>query len=630
MEDVRILEEQQRQADQKLDSAKRYKEQCTQHQQQVETTLSTLKYENGKNAELIQQQRITLQQCGRELGTLREEDTRADNDLRKFHDKLKKATACCRKIVSLYTQIDRATILLRKKETDQRRVLADAEDKAREAETRYAETVRHEELVLKAIQAGKQTANVLAEESAKAESNCAKLDNELATHRKMESASAASLQEAEEEVKAEKKRGEEAQAALRAKIADAERRRAEMMARLECLEGDEKEKQKEVDEAEAVSRQIQLQEEHEVTPEGMPVNIDVSRIRAVAEKQAAILEQSRQTVNDLVQQNQTSQEKITAGVEKEKTLQTGIEERAKILEERQEGFVQSRAAIGKLGEEELQEERNQVDKIQTSYDDVVADKESRDAEAVEKLEETTKLLEEDKVTYAQLAEQVEAKQREKDELEDEYEKKKAAAAESIALAEAGANEANAQYEALKEEEAAIDAESPEAEAEREMAETIRGGELLMEDGQKEIDEALEEYPVLAQLTVGLVRDPTMTEEDQKDQILAGLRESCEERVLAAEQDYKQRVEKARLRRQQAKDERVRREAEEREAEEARRAEEEARRRRERKEREARRREQERLEREEREEEDRRREKEASRARKEAKRAAEEQRRREEE
>lgn len=220
MEDVRILEEQQRQADQKLDSAKRYKEQCTQHQQQVETTLSTLKYENGKNAELIQQQRITLQQCGRELGTLREEDTRADNDLRKFHDKLKKATACCRKIVSLYTQIDRAT----KKETDQRRVLADAEDKAREAETRYAETVRHEELVLKAIQAGKQTANVLAEESAKAESNCAKLDHELATHRKMETASAASLQEAEDEVKAEKKRGEEAEAALRAKIADAEPR----------------------------------------------------------------------------------------------------------------------------------------------------------------------------------------------------------------------------------------------------------------------------------------------------------------------------------------------------------------------------------------------------------------------
>ena len=630
MEDVRILEEQQRQADQKLDSAKRYKEQCTQRQQQVETTLSTLKYENGKNAELIQQQRITLQQCGRELGTIREEDHRAENELRKFHDKLKKASACCRKIVSLYTQIDRATILLRKKETDQRRVLADAEDKAREAETRYAETVRHEELVLKAIQAGKQTANALAEESAKAESNCAKLDNELATHRKMESASATSLQEAEGELEAEKKRGQEAQAALGAKIADAKRRRDEMMAKLELLEGDEKKKQKEVADAEDVSRQLQMQEEHEVTPEGMPVNIDVSRIRAVAEKQAAILEQSRQTVNELVQQNQNCQEKIATGVEKEKTLQTEVGERAKILEERQEGFVRSRAAIAKLGEEELQEERNQVDKIQSSYDDVVADKESRDAEAVEKLEETTKLLEEDKAIYAQLSEQVEAKQREKDELEDEHEKKKAAAAEAIALAEAEANEANAEYEALKEEEATIDAESPEAEAEREMAETIRGGELLMEDGQKEIDEALEEYPVLAQLTVGIVRDHAMTEEDQKEQILAGLRESCEERVLAAEQDYKQRVEKARLRRQQAEDERVRRETEEREAEEARRAEEEARRRRERKERDARRREQERLEREEREEEDRRREKEAARARKEAKRAAEDQRRREEE
>ena len=186
MEDVRILEEQQRQADQKLDSAKRYKEQCTQHQQQVETTLSTLKYENGKNAELIQQQRITLQQCGRELGTLREGDTRAENELRKFHDKLKKATACCRKIVSLYTQIDRATILLRKKETDQRRVRADAEDKAREAETRYAETVRHEELLLKAIQFGEETANVLANELVKVESNCAKLDSEIARHQKLE------------------------------------------------------------------------------------------------------------------------------------------------------------------------------------------------------------------------------------------------------------------------------------------------------------------------------------------------------------------------------------------------------------------------------------------------------------
>ena len=232
MEDVRILEEQQRQADQKLEKAKQYKGQCTQRHQQLETTLSALNYENGKNAELIQQQRHTLQQCGRELSTVKEEDKEADRALTRFHDKLKKASTCCRKIVSLYTQIDRATILLRKKETDQRRVLADAEDKAREAETRYAETVRHEELVLKAIQAGKQTANGLAEETARAASNCAKLETELAAHKKMESASAASLQEASEEVEAERKRGEEAAAALRAKLADTERRRADMMAKL--------------------------------------------------------------------------------------------------------------------------------------------------------------------------------------------------------------------------------------------------------------------------------------------------------------------------------------------------------------------------------------------------------------
>jgi len=621
MEDVRILEEQQRQADQKLEKAKLYKDQCTQRQQQIETTLSALKYENGKNAELIQQQRRTLQQCGRELNAIKEEDRKADDDLRKFDNKLKKASACCRKIVSLYTQIDRATFQLRKKETDQRRVQADADDKAREAETRYAETVRHEELVLKAIQAGKQTATSMAEETAKAASNCAKLEKEVAAHRKMESASATSLQEATEEVETERKRGEEIEAALRAKIADAERRSADMMAKLESLQDDEKKKQKEVAEAEAVSRKIQAEEDQQVTPEGMPVNIDISHIRAVAEEHAATLEQNRRAVDDLIQQNQNGQEKITAGNEKETILLGEVEKRTKIVEERQESFVQRRATIAALGKAELQEKRDQVEKVQSSYDDVVADKESRDAEAVEKLVETTKLLEEDTAAYAQLIEQVEAKQRESDKLEAECQKKKTAADEAIAKAEAEADEANAKYEALKEEEATVDAESPEAEAEKQMAETISGGELLMEDGQKEIDEALKNFPVLAQLTVGLVRDPSMSEEEQKEQVLAGLRESCEERVLAAKQDYKERVEKARLRRRQVEDERVRRQQKEAE---------EDRRRRERKEKEARRREQERLEREEREKEDRRREKEAARARKEAKRVAEEQRRREEE
>ena len=620
MEDVRILEEQQRQADQKLEKAKQYKGQCTQRHQQLETTLSALKYENGKNAELIQQQRHTLKQCGRELSTVKEEDKEADRALTRFHDKLKKASACCRKIVSLYTQIDRATILLRKKETDQRRVLADAEDKAREAETRYAETVRHEELVLKAIQAGKQTANGLAEETARAASNCAKLETELAAHKKMESASAASLQEASEEVEAERKRGEEAAAALRAKLADAERRRAEMMAKLESLRGDEEEKQKEVTEAEAVSRQIQESEKHVVTPEGMPVNIDVSRIRTIAEEQAAKLEQNREAVDELVQQNRMGNEKITAGIEKEKTLLAEVEERAKAVEERQESFVQRRANIAKLGEAELQEERDQVEKVQSSYDDIVADKESRDAETTEKLVETTKLLEEDRAANAQLVEQVQAKQREEEEFEVECEKTKVANDEVIAKTETEANEANVEFEVLKGEEVAVDAESPEAEAEKEMAETIRGGELLMEDGQREINKTLKEYPVLAQLTVGLVRDPSVSEEEQKEQTLAGLRESCEESVLAAKQEYKER--EARIRREQERD-----------AEEARREEEGRRRRRERKEREAAsRREQEReAEEARREEDERRREKEAERrARKDAKQAAEEQRRREEE
>ena len=623
MEDVRILEEQQRQADQKLEKAKQYKEQCAQHQQQLETTLSALKYENGKNAELIQQQRHTLQQCGRELSTVKEEDKEADRALTRFHDKLKKASACCRKIVSLYTQIDRATILLRKKETDQRRVLADAEDKAREAETRYAETVRHEELVLKATQAGKQTANGLAEETARAASNCAKLETELAAHKKMESASAASLQEASEEVEAERKRGEEAAAALRAKLADAERRRADMMAKLESLRGDEEEKQKEVAEAEAVSRQIQESEKHAATPEGMPVNIDVSRIRTIAEEQAAKLGQNREAVDELVQQNQTNKEKITAGIEKEKTLLAEVEERAKTVEERQEGFVQSRANIAKLGEAELQEERDQVEKIQSSYDEIVADKESRDAETTEKLVETTKLLEEDRAANAQLVEQVQAKQREEEEFEVECEKTKVANDEAIAKAEAEANEANAEFEALKGEEVAVDAESPESEAEKEMVETIRGGELLMEDGQREIDKTLKEFPVLAQLTVGLVRDPSVSEEEQEEQILAGLRESCEESVLAAKKEYDERVAEE-ARRQRAEDDRIRREDEEREAEAK------ARRRRERKQREEREAAEEAAEEERREKEQRRREKEAARARKEAKRAAEEQRRREEE
>ena len=80
--------------------------------------------------------------------------------------------------------------------------------------------------------------------------------------------------------------------------------------------------------------------------------------------------------------------------------------------------------------------------------------------------ETTKLLEEDRAANAQLFEQVQAKQREEEEFEVECEKTKVSNDEVIAKTETEANEANVEFEVLKGEEVAVDAESPEAEAER--------------------------------------------------------------------------------------------------------------------------------------------------------------------
>ena len=90
MEDLRILEQQQRDSQRLLASIKLTKQHKLEQRISLETKLSSLKYSNGESRAQLFRARDVMSKSTRELGTAKIHSERSSENLKKFDDKLKR------------------------------------------------------------------------------------------------------------------------------------------------------------------------------------------------------------------------------------------------------------------------------------------------------------------------------------------------------------------------------------------------------------------------------------------------------------------------------------------------------------------------------------------------------------
>jgi hypothetical protein len=152
LEDLRVLEQQQREAQQKLANARATKVHRVEQHVAMESKLEHLKYSNGELRAQLRQSREILS-CGtRALGARRLASGRASDDIREFERKLKKGLLSARMISASRRKIDSIFIVVENKQAVLMRLKLEAKEKLTVWETKMSKVQRSEEILRTSIQ----------------------------------------------------------------------------------------------------------------------------------------------------------------------------------------------------------------------------------------------------------------------------------------------------------------------------------------------------------------------------------------------------------------------------------------------------------------------------------------------
>ncbi|KAL3943796.1 MAG: hypothetical protein SGBAC_002125 [Bacillariaceae sp.] len=206
LEDLRVLETQQRDSQRKLANARITKDNRLQQQTALEVQLEQNKYANGELRAQIRQFRDFLS-CGtRELGTRRLAGSRAGDDIKAFEQQLKRGLQAQRTNTSLVRKISSLIIGLQNKEEILQRLNAESKEKSVLLEKDSRDAKRTEENLRKSIQNEVSKAHKIADEVAHHRNKSSSLEDELLSAQSSEESTRLRVQAIDEELESEAKR----------------------------------------------------------------------------------------------------------------------------------------------------------------------------------------------------------------------------------------------------------------------------------------------------------------------------------------------------------------------------------------------------------------------------------------
>lgn len=450
MEDLRVLEQQQRESQRLLASVKLTKKHKLDQRSQLETNLSSLKYANGEQRANLSRTREVLSTSTRELGALKLQSNRASADLKNFDKKLKKALTTARELQLYRSKLDASLIEVRNLRSMLSRMKTQAGDNLKSIQMKRDDAVRQEDIILKAMQGNINKARVLVEEVLKMHSNTVGLEHDLSTAQQMETSTKFRVDVISQELLNEKKRFKASKDEWENKINDAKAKKSASLNKIQTIRVD-------VDIRKQLLREtwlkcIQYQEEEgqeksNLVDEKSPT-LDVSSIRRALEHEESKLREVNMARNSHQKHIEDSQKLRKENQQKESEIRSFTTNLNKEVSNQTETEQKRKSECLDLLKE-VEAEHNGVHKLQQSLEEltdrrkkIVVEKENNLA-LVEKqsLDKSNVLasIERDLASKLDLLQQAKA----------ECSKQKDLHASSITRAESSANKMKSLFEAAK-------------------------------------------------------------------------------------------------------------------------------------------------------------------------------------
>jgi len=186
MEDLRVLEQQQRESQRLLSSVKLTKKHKIEQRSQFESNLSTLKYANGEQRVKLIRERESLSACTRELGALKLQSCHANDFLKDFNQKLRKAMTTVRELQLYKHKLNSALNRLQALRSLMSTRIKNSKINLKSTENKLDEAKRQKEIIINSIQSNKSKSRVLAQEVLDIHANTLGLEHDLIAAQQME------------------------------------------------------------------------------------------------------------------------------------------------------------------------------------------------------------------------------------------------------------------------------------------------------------------------------------------------------------------------------------------------------------------------------------------------------------
>lgn len=534
MEDLRILEQQQRESQRNLAAIKVVKQHKIEQRSSLDTKLFSLKYSNGEARFQLNHSRQVLSNSQRDLAAGKLRSERSNENLKKFDTKLKKAFDCVRGLHLKRRKMEEMMVLLNTLFLNLDTKEKDMNHKSKQLELDLEDAKYRETLLIKSIQSAKVKKQELVDEASRMRSELSILENDLTNVQQIEIQTKIRLEQRRSDAETEKSRHEEVRALYEKKMKKNEGAKSELEQKLQALTIDCDKSTQLLDAEWKKCVEIQKVEGHTISASCQDAYLNVGAIRDNLEHHKVTLAtrqkekiSAEERIHLLEAELINIQERNSLMETEQNQLLTELERKTEIENTRRSDIQSFKTEVAEQHKrkEELSDTLESFKKEKLSIEDDFKEK--------KELIHSKFVIEKEKLIALTL--EFDELDRKNSQLEKELEHEKSNSAVKIASAKQDAEKSN---EALKEIQSRFEnLDQPESEhACKEEDEETR----LIAEISSHQQKLLTEYPSLA--SIDLSSDANKSKDEQIDGALSKLRASCEDKIEAARKKFEERSE----------------------------------------------------------------------------------------
>ena len=299
MEDLRVLEQQQRESQRLLAAIKLTKKHKVDQLAHSEQQLATAKFTNGESRAMLAKYRQILSQKMREYGSLKIRRTNASVDLKRVDEKLRRALITAERLRAYKCKINIAILSLHNSTSMQEKRLRQSEMSLKNSEMKRDDAKHREKILLKSIADFRSKSVNLSAEIVQVRKSIETYEIDLANAKQMEASTKYRVESILAEITTEERRSQDVKSELQSAITSFKTSEVETKSKINECKANIEVIQKNIDEEVEQTKRYQM--EACMDPTGKIFDISMLRDRCDAEEQK--LAKETITCEELISRN---------------------------------------------------------------------------------------------------------------------------------------------------------------------------------------------------------------------------------------------------------------------------------------------------------------------------------------